>query len=113
MHIRLQSWFPFTVQVYLHGREWLGRQLDQQGIAYERYENAFLHVADLAAARALGERSAKFNPVAAADCAHFAAVMAGDHLLNGFGNHDLATRLNETSNGSSPTRRRHVPRSPV
>lgn len=58
MHIRLQSWFPFTIQVYLNGREWLGRQLDQQGIAYERYENSFLHIADLSTAQALSEHFA-------------------------------------------------------
>jgi hypothetical protein len=27
IHIRLQTWFPFQVQVYLNGHEWLARQL--------------------------------------------------------------------------------------
>ncbi len=58
MHIRLQSWFPFTIQVYINGREWLGRQLEQQGIPAQRYENAFLHLTDLPAAQALCERFA-------------------------------------------------------
>lgn len=58
LHIRLQSWFPFTIQVYLNGREWLGRQLQQQGIEAERYENAFLHLADPAAAQQSCERFA-------------------------------------------------------
>jgi len=40
-----------------------------------------------------GKRYAKFNPVAASDCKLFAAVLAGDHLLNGFRNHDLCARL--------------------
>lgn len=53
MHIRLQSWFPFTIQVYINGREWLGRQLERQGIGVERYENCFLHIDDLAAAQQL------------------------------------------------------------
>jgi hypothetical protein len=51
MHIRLQSWFPFQVQVYLNGRSWLAQQLDQQGIAYQRYHNCFLQIADLPAAQ--------------------------------------------------------------
>jgi hypothetical protein len=55
MHIRLQSWWPFTIQVYINGREWLARQLAQLQIAAERYENSFLHIADLAAAQALCE----------------------------------------------------------
>lgn len=53
MHIRLQSWFPFTVQVYINGREWLGRQLEQHGIEAQRYENCFLHIGDLAVAQQL------------------------------------------------------------
>jgi len=58
IHIRLQSWFPFTIQVYINGREWLGRQLQQQGIQAQRYENAFLRIADLPVAKDLCERFA-------------------------------------------------------
>lgn len=36
MHIRLQSWFPFQIQIYINGREWLGRQMDLKGIGYRR-----------------------------------------------------------------------------
>jgi hypothetical protein len=53
MHVRVQSWFPFTIQVYVNGREWLCRQLDRQGIGYERYDNALLRIDDLAAAQSL------------------------------------------------------------
>jgi len=53
MHIRLQSWFPFTIQVYINGREWLGRQLQKQGIRAERYDNCFLAIDDLATAQQL------------------------------------------------------------
>ena len=56
MHIRLQSWFPFDIQIYWNGREWLARQLDQRGIAYERYDNKLTHIADLETAQALCER---------------------------------------------------------
>lgn len=61
MHIRLQSWFPFQIQVYLNGRECLARHLDQQGIAYERYDNSFTHIDDLAAAQAFCDRFAHFE----------------------------------------------------
>jgi hypothetical protein len=47
MHVRVQSWFPFEIQVYVNGREWLARQLDQRGVGYHRYENALLQVDDL------------------------------------------------------------------
>jgi len=47
MHLRLQTWFPFTIQVCLNGREWLARQLDRAGIAYTQVDNCFTHLADL------------------------------------------------------------------
>jgi hypothetical protein len=31
MHARIQSWFPFSIQVCLNGREGLARQMDRQG----------------------------------------------------------------------------------
>jgi len=36
MHVRLQTWFPFEIQVYINGREWLSRQLDRAGVNYRR-----------------------------------------------------------------------------
>ena len=56
MHIRLQSWFPFDIQIYVNGREWLARQLDQRGIPYDRYDNKLTHMADLETAQTLCER---------------------------------------------------------
>ena len=53
MHLRLQTWFPFQVNLCLNGRHWLARQLDQAGIAYQKKENPFLRVADLARAQRL------------------------------------------------------------
>jgi hypothetical protein len=53
MHVRLQSWFPFQIQIYLNGREWLARQLDKRGIGYFRYENTFLRIDDLRTAERL------------------------------------------------------------
>ena len=47
MHVRLQSWFPFDLQIYVNGREWLCRQLDTLGIGYKRYDNCLLEVNDL------------------------------------------------------------------
>src|SRR5690606_12786434 len=47
LNVRLQTWFPFTVQIVINGREWLGRQLGRRNIAYERRDNCFVDVADL------------------------------------------------------------------
>ena len=58
MHVRLQSWFPFQIQLYINGREWLARQMDEQDIRYERYDNCFLRIDDLEAAQKLCDRFA-------------------------------------------------------
>ena len=53
MHLRLQSWFPFTININLNGREWLGRQLDRARVAYRKKRNCFVWIQDLAKAQAL------------------------------------------------------------
>lgn len=53
MHLRLQTWFPFQVDICLNGRHWLARQLDRAGLPYPKKENTFLRVADLPRAQAL------------------------------------------------------------
>jgi len=53
MHLRLQTWFPFTVQVCLNGREWLARQMDAAQLAYRRQDNCFPWVEDFARAQQL------------------------------------------------------------
>jgi hypothetical protein len=53
LSVRLQTWFPYLIQVCLNGREWLGRQLDAAGIAYQRQDNCFPWIADVPAAQKL------------------------------------------------------------
>lgn len=53
MHVRLQSWFPFEIQIYLNGREYLSRKLDKEGIDYTRYDNSFIDIDDLDKAQRL------------------------------------------------------------
>ncbi len=61
LSIRLQTWFPFPVHIYLNGREWLARQMDQAGIGYRRHDNCFTWVADVARAQALLDEQLKTN----------------------------------------------------
>jgi hypothetical protein len=35
-NLRLQTWFPFEIQVYINGREYLSKQLDKQGLGYQK-----------------------------------------------------------------------------
>lgn len=56
MHLRLQSWFPFTVHLCLNGREWLSRSMDKAGIAYRKKENCFTWISDIVKAQKLMDR---------------------------------------------------------
>lgn len=53
MHVRLQTWFPFQMQVCLNGHEWLARQLTQAGIGFEKIDNCIPRVDDIVAAQRL------------------------------------------------------------
>lgn len=54
-HVRFQTWFPFDVRIVLNGREWLARDLDREGIAYQRRDNCFTWIEDFARAQALAD----------------------------------------------------------
>jgi DNA-binding PadR family transcriptional regulator len=53
MHVRLQTWFPFTLHVCLNGREWLARQMDMAGLGYTQRDNCFTALQDVTATQAL------------------------------------------------------------
>ena len=52
-HVRVQTWFPFTVDICLNGRDRLARQMDAAGLAYRQRNNGFLWVSDPSRAQAL------------------------------------------------------------
>ena len=58
MHVRLSTWMPFTIQVYVNGHDWLARQMSVKGVAYEQHENAFTSIEDCAKAQLLADRFA-------------------------------------------------------
>jgi len=51
MHVRLQTWLPFTLQVCINGWDYLERRLLQAGIGYEKRDNCFAHIDDMARAQ--------------------------------------------------------------
>jgi hypothetical protein len=53
LYVRLQTWFPFEIQVGLNGREWLARQMTQHRIRFVRSDNKFLDVQDWGRAQQL------------------------------------------------------------
>ena len=46
LNARIQTWFPFSIQICLNGREWLARQMDAVGLSYLRHDNCFPWVED-------------------------------------------------------------------
>jgi hypothetical protein len=61
MHIRLQTWLPFTIQVCLNGREWLAHKMDRAGISYTKRDNCFTYISDLKRAQQLMDRLTERN----------------------------------------------------
>ena len=53
MSVRLQTWFPYGLQIAINGREWLRRSLEKEHIAFVVQGNKFLHIADYDRAQAL------------------------------------------------------------
>jgi len=63
MNIRLQTWFPYHIQICLNGREWLRRSLEREGIGFRMHGNKFLHINDYRKAQQLldGQLNTRFT----------------------------------------------------
>ena len=59
MSARLQTWFPFALYVYMNGRAWLARQMDQAGMRYRRHDNCFPWIEDFGRAQTLMDEQLK------------------------------------------------------
>lgn len=68
-HVRIQSWFPFTVRLYLNGREWLAREMDRLGLGYRRRENCFVWLSDPTRAQRLMDEQLRHRWPEALDAA--------------------------------------------
>jgi len=55
-YVRVPTWCPFRLQVYFNGHNLLAAKLHRQGIEYKLVDNAFVDVADFAAAQKLSDR---------------------------------------------------------
>jgi hypothetical protein len=70
MSARIQTWFPFSIQICLNGREWLARQMDIKGIKYAAADNCFPWIEDWAKAQRLMDQQRRtawpkvLNPIA-------------------------------------------------
>jgi hypothetical protein len=70
MNARIQTWFPFSIQICLNGREWLGRQMDREGIKYAAAGNCFPWIEEWAKGQRLMDQQLRtewpkeLNPIA-------------------------------------------------
>lgn len=56
MHVKLQTWFPFMIQVYINGREMMKHRFDENNISYRMYDNSFFEISDLNKAQELADK---------------------------------------------------------
>jgi len=61
VHVRTQTWFPFTVHICLNGREWLARRLDAAKIRYVRYDNCFPRIENIERAQRFLDRQVQLS----------------------------------------------------
>src|SRR6516162_2104052 len=59
LNARIQTWFPFSIQICLNGREWLARQMQAAGLEYLQHDNCFPWIANWTKAQRLMDRQLK------------------------------------------------------
>ena len=61
MHVRVQTMFPFTCQIYVNGHEWLARQMLKRRIGFVQADNSFLDIDDFGRAQELADQFSKLD----------------------------------------------------
>ena len=61
IHIRLTTWFPFTIQVYVNGHSWLAREMLARRTGFNLQDNAFTALDDPDAAQELADSFTDLN----------------------------------------------------
>jgi hypothetical protein len=56
IYLRLQTWFPFTMQVYVNGHDWLARQMAKRRLGFVQHDNAFTQLDHPDQAQQLADR---------------------------------------------------------
>ena len=59
--MRLQTWFPFHIRIGVNGREWLARQMDEEGLQSQQQGNCFVWIQDWTRAQQLLDRQLETN----------------------------------------------------
>jgi hypothetical protein len=57
IHGRIQTWFPFNIQIYINGKEYLKKQLAKERIPFQHDDNCITWVRDINRANALAQQA--------------------------------------------------------
>lgn len=55
MFFKIQTWFPYNVQIYINGREYCSKLFDKNNIKYEMFNNSFSYIDDFEKAQQLAD----------------------------------------------------------
>jgi hypothetical protein len=56
VHVRIETWFPFTIQIYVNGHDWLAQQLAKKRPGFVQQDNCFTELDNPAAAQRQADR---------------------------------------------------------
>ena len=59
--IKICSYVPFPIKVYINGHEWVKRQLEKKGIAFEALDNGFLTCSDPQSLQKISDQLTSFQ----------------------------------------------------
>jgi hypothetical protein len=85
MYTRIQTWFPFNIQIGMNGREYLARQMDKQGITYLRDGNCFPDIDNLQKAQELMDTLHKIDWAKALDSIRHTTHPAHESMFGNLG----------------------------
>ena len=55
MFVRIQTWFPYNVEIYFNGHDYMSKVFDKENIKYEMYNNSFSYIDDYDRAQKLAD----------------------------------------------------------
>lgn len=61
MGVRIQTWYPFTVQVWVNGREILAQQMLKNELRFKKQDNCFIEIENLSFAQKLMEEQTSWD----------------------------------------------------
>ena len=73
MFVKIQTWFPFTIQFHVNGREMMKAKFDSAGIEYSMYDNSFSTLSDVERAQSIADQFEHNKLIPQLD--HFASIV--------------------------------------